>query len=388
MFNYEYPPLGGGGGVSHEIIAEELARRHRVVLITSGAPDLPKREERGGVEIRRVPVVGRSEHSVASLSSMLSYPPTAFWEGLSDLDAESFDVVNGHFAVPTGPASLSVAKCLGIPHVLSIHGGDLYDPSKRLSPHRWALLRWVVTRIMRESDEVVAQSTNTRANAYRYYGYRGPIPIIPLGLRFPSPPSVSREQLEIPTDRFVLVTIGRLVARKGLDDLLRIFARFRGRPVHLLIVGSGPEQEPLERLAAELGISDVVEFTGWITEERKWGLLRAADAYVSTSLHEGFGLVFLEAMAMGLPVIAPDHGGQVDFLVDGETGYVTPAGDHDATVRAIEALIDAPADADRIGRSNESRVDEYRAEQCGRRYEELFERVVRRKQRGRRATGS
>lgn len=380
MFNYEYPPLGGGGGVSHEIIAEELARRHRVVLITSGAPDLPKREERGGVEIRRVPVVGRSEHSVASLTSMLSYPPTACWEALSDLHVDSFDVVNGHFAVPTGPASLSVAKLLGIPHVLSIHGGDIYDPSKPLSPHRWALLRWVVATIMRGSDEVVAQSTNTRANAHRYYAYRGPIHIIPLGLRFPPAPAASRERLEIPTDRFVLITIGRLVARKGLDDLLRIVARLRSRRVHLLIVGSGPERDSLERLAAELGISDVVDFTGWITEERKWKLLRAADAYVSTSLHEGFGLVFLEAMAMGLPVIAPDHGGQVDFLVDGETGYVTPSGDHEATVRAIEAMIDAPADAERMGSSNESRIDEYRAERCGRRYEELFERTVRQRQ--------
>lgn len=376
MFNYEYPPLGGGGGIATEIIAAELARRHRVVVVTSGAFGLPVREERLGVEIRRVPVVGRGDLSVASLRSMLMFPPAVWWTAARELKTERFDVVNAHFAVPTGPASLPVAGLLGIPHVLSIHGGDIYDPSKRLSPHRWALLRRVVSMVLKRSDDVVAQSANTRANAYQYYSYTGPIGVIPLGMRFPAPPTASRGQLGIPPDRFVLITVGRLIARKGMDRLLHAVAELKEKSVHLLVVGSGPELEPLLALSVELGISERVDFTGWVDEERKWELLRAADAYVSTSLHEGFGLVFLEAMAMGLPVVATDEGGQVDFLVDGETGYVTPGGAHEATVRAIEALIDSPATARRMGKENISRVDEYRAERCGRRYEELLERVV------------
>lgn len=376
MFNYEYPPLGGGGGVAHSVIAEELARRHRVVVVTSGTHGLPKQEERAGVEIRRVRVPGRGSRSVASLSSMLGYPPAAWWEAARVVRDGSFDVINSHFAVPTGPASLPVARIAGIPHVLSIHGGDIYDPSKRLSPHRWAILRRIVSGILEGSDEVVAQSENTRSNAYQYFSYKGPIHVIPLGIHFPSPPTVSRDVLGIPSDRFVLITVGRLVSRKAVDRLIRIMAELRGTPAHLIVVGAGPELEPLKGLSRQLGVSDWVVFTGWVSEERKWELLRAADAYVSTSLHEGFGLVFLEGMAMGLPVIAPDHGGQVDFLVDGETGYVTPAGDDAATRKAIAALMDSPSRVKRMGKRNLARVDEYRAQRCAERYEALFEGLV------------
>lgn len=376
MFNYEYPPIGGGGGVAHELIAEELAKRHRVVVVTSGTADLARRETRAGVEIVRVPVMGRHSRSVATLRSMMSYPPAAWWASRRLLRDESFDVVNSHFAIPTGPASLPVAKRAGIPHVLSIHGGDIYDPSKRLSPHRWAILRRLVSTIMKGSAEVVAQSENTRSNAYEYFSYTGPIRTIPLGLRYPEPPTVSRDELGIPSDRFVLVTAGRLISRKAVDHLVRIMARLRGTPAYLLVIGAGPEREPLQALARQLEVADSIQFTGWVSDERKWELLRASNAYVSTSLHEGFGLVFLEAMAMGLPVIAPDHGGQVDFLTDGETGYVTAAGRDEATRSAITALMESPKAARAMGKANMSRAEAYRAERCAERYEELFSGLV------------
>jgi glycosyltransferase involved in cell wall biosynthesis len=346
------------------------------MVVTSGARGLPSREVRDGVEIRRVPVFGRGDRSVASLRSMLTYPPGA-WLAATGLDVDNFDVINAHFAVPTGPGSLPIARLHGVPHVLSIHGGDIFDPSKRLSPHRWSVLRGVVALVMEASAAVVAQSENTRTNAYRFYDYRGPIDVIPLGLRFPEPPDVTREALDLPDDAFVLVTVGRLIERKGLDRLLRAVAGLRPRRFHLVVVGSGPQLEALRGLAAELGIADSVAFTGWVSEEQKWRLLRASDAYVSTSLHEGFGLVFIEGMAMGLPVVAPDHGGQVDFLVDGVTGYVTPAGVDEATTAAIAALMDAPESVARMRAENRIRAGEYGAGRCADRYEELFERVSR-----------
>jgi glycosyltransferase involved in cell wall biosynthesis len=375
-FNYEYPPVGGGGGVAHEAIAEELAKRHRVVVLTSATNDLPRRETRKGVEIVRVPVLGRNSRSVASLPSLLSYPPRAWRAASQLLEEESFDLVNGHFAVPTGPASLPVARRAGIPHVLSIHGGDIYDPSKRLSPHRWRVLRRAVRAVLERSDEVVAQSHNTEANARRFYDFQGPIRIIPLGLHLPDPPEVRREDLGLPDDRFIFITVGRLVPRKAVDRLLQILARVPDPRAYLLVVGSGPELETLRGLTRELGVEDRVGFTGWIDADRKWKLLRASDAFISTSLHEGFGLVFLEAMAMGLPVIAPDHGGQVDFLEDGETGYITPAGNEDAVAGAIARLMSEPGEAARMGAANIQRADRYRAARCAAQYEALFEEVM------------
>lgn len=380
-FNYEYPPLGGGGGVVHELIAEELSKRHRVVVITSAYAGLPAREVRGGVEIHRVPVFLRRDRLVASLASMLFFPPAAWIKAAELMRRERFDVINGHFAVPTGPGSLPPAKWGRIPHVLTIQGGDIYDPSKRLSPHRLLGAREVVTYVLRHSDAVIAASTNTRENAYRYYAYRGPIEIIPLGIRRPVAPKSTRSELGLPEGVFLAVTVGRLVKRKAIDRLLHAISRPECARVELAVVGDGPERQPLVSLAAELGLSTRVRFLGRVEEIRKWQILENANAYVSSTMHEGFGLVYLEGMAAGLPVVTPDHGGQVDFLRDGETGYLVPAEDLPALAQAIARLADHPDEAARMGAFNRSRAPAHRIENCTRLYEEVFERVVSRRPR-------
>jgi glycosyltransferase involved in cell wall biosynthesis len=362
--------------VVHALIAEELAKRHHVAVITSAYGDLPETEVRGGVEITRVPILGRSDPSAASLVSMLSYPAAAWLAAARKMRGRKYDLINAHFAVPTGPGSLPVAWLSRVPHVLSLHGGDIYDPSKRLSPHRHFALRWAVTAALRGSRAVVAQSQNTKENAYRYYDFRGPIEIIPLGIRQPEFAPVPRAPLGLPESVFLAVTVGRLVKRKGLDRLLEAFARRECGALHLAIVGGGPELEPLRARAQTLGIADRVHFEGRVEEERKWQILHASDAYVSATLHEGFGLVYLEGMAAGLPVVTPDHGGQVDFLREGVTGYMVPAGDTAALAAAIARLAADPETARRMGAENRRRAPEHRIERCAEAYEALFSGIV------------
>jgi glycosyltransferase involved in cell wall biosynthesis len=375
-FNYEYPPLGGGGGVVHALIAEELARRHTVYVITSAFEDLPRRENRDGVEIIRVPVVGRRDRSAASLLSLLSYPPAAWISAWRLLRGEHFDVINSHFAVPTGPGSLPPARLASIPHVLSLHGGDIFDPSKKLSPHRLAGVRSVVNWVLRNSTAVVAQSSNTRENACRFYSYRGPIEIIPLGIRQLDVPQASRTELGLPEDRFLAITVGRLVKRKGIDQLLQAFASPECKQADLIVVGDGPERAGWEKLAQRLGLGERVRFVGHVVAERKWQLLQCADAYVSATLHEGFGLVYLEGMAAGLPIVTYDHGGQIDFLRHEETGYLVPLGDTAGLARAISRLISNPNEVERLRRKNLALAPQHRIEVCARQYEALLQRVA------------
>jgi L-malate glycosyltransferase len=306
--------VGGGGGIAHELIAVELAGEHHVTVVTSGFEDLPAYEVRDGVEIHRVPVWRRRDRMVASLPSMLTYPPAVWKLALRLSRTRAYHVVHAHFAVPTGPGSLPIARLQGLPHVLTVHGGDIYDPSKRLSPHRHAPLRWAVRQVLRRSDVVVAQSRNTAENTRRFYDFSGEMRIIPLAIRRPSFTAASRDSLGLPSDRFLAVTVGRLIPRKGLDRLLRVLTRPECEDVYLVVVGTGPELEPMRMLAARLGVQDRVMWTGWVEEDRKWQILSAADAYVSSTLHEGYGLGLFEAMAAALPIVSPDHGGQVDFL--------------------------------------------------------------------------
>ena len=377
MFDYEYPPLGGGGGVVHELIAEELATRHEVVVVTSMGPGLPERETRRGVEIVRVPVWGRSERSVASIRSMLTFPPAAWLAGRELLKSRSFDLINAHFAVPTGPGSLPLARLAGIPHVLSIHGGDIFDPSKRTSPHRIPPLRSTVRELLRRSHRVVAQSTDTRDKALHYYAVQREIDVIPLGIRPPPDGTADRKAVGLPDDAFVAVTVGRLVRRKGLDALLRAVARPACDGVHLVVVGAGPEREDLEELAGSLGLAGRVTFTGWVSEDRKWEILRASNLYVSATLHEGFGLMFLEAMAVGIPVVTSNHGGHTDFLRDGRTGYLVQPGDEAALADAIAKLAGDSAAAAAMGEANRELFrSRYTIAHCAEAYEALFDEVL------------
>jgi glycosyltransferase involved in cell wall biosynthesis len=324
IVSYEYPPLGGGGGVIFRDLAEELAQHMQVTVLTSGRAGLPARETHGRLEVVRTPVWMRNTDATASLPSLLSFFPSSFASGYRLLRSRRYDLVHSSFAVPSGPSGLLLARLFGLPHVLSVHGGDVYDPSKRLSPHRTPLLRETVAWVMRGSDRVVAQSNDTAARTRAIYGGR-PADCVPLAVKPVPFERRSREALGLAQDQLVLITIGRLIARKGLDELLEVTAGLREQ-TRLLVVGDGPLRGDLERRARELGVAARVRFCGSVSDAEKWQLLAVSDLYVSTTLHEGFGIVFLEAMESGVPVICYDRGGQVDF-VGPEVGALVPLGD-------------------------------------------------------------
>ena len=376
--NYEYPPLGGGGGVVMAAIARELARRHSVTVLTSRAGTLEPQSVDAGVRVVRVPVFFRTQLAVANFPSMAAYLPTGAWRGLQLARQDAFDLINTHFVVPTGPLGQWLADRLHIPNVLSVHGGDLYDPSKASSPHRHAWLRRAVSRLLRRADSVVAQSRDTAANVQRIYGVARPVELIPLGIERPPPLAPgARAHFGIPPDAYVLVTVGRVVARKANLQLPRVLAAAAAARPWLIVVGDGPELPAMRALAAELGIGERVRFLGQASEADKQCALAAADVFVSTSQHEGFGLVFLEAMAHGLPIVCYDRGGQTDFLCTPDTGHVVKLNDLDAFTRAVLALHADPARRQRVRATNLECVEQYFVDRCAERYEAVFESVLR-----------
>lgn len=374
VINYEYPPLGGGGGlVTRDILEHIVALGHQVTIITSGYADLKRQENLNGVEVIRVPVLLRREEAVASLPSMLSYVPACIAKALFGLRNRKFDVINTHFAIPSGPAGHFLAKTLRIPNVLSIHGGDIFDPSKSLSPHKTPLLSSVVRAMLNKADRVVAQSEDTRQNAYHYYGIKRPVDIIPLGIKKPCFKKMPREHFHLSPSELVFCTIGRLVSRKNLDDALAVLAQLKEKyTFKFLIIGDGPERQHLDQKVYDLGLTDHVLFMGSVTDEEKFQLLSVADIYLSTALHEGFGLVYLEAMECALPVICFNRGGQTDFLVDGKTGYLVTLGDKETFKQRMMSLLDSPEKRVEMGAYNKELVKNYYIDICAEKYLSLF----------------
>ncbi|MFW6088704.1 MAG: glycosyltransferase, partial [Gemmatimonadota bacterium] len=178
---YEYPPIGGGGGVGASQYAEAWAAAgHSVTVLTSGSPRLPVEQSRGRLRIVRLRVAGRRERATTTNRTMLAYLfAGAGWLVSHRHEIADVDAINTHFSIPTGPLGMFASRFLQAPNVLTIIGGDIYDPTKSSSPHlhRWS--RVANTRIIGAAQEVIAISSDTRERARRHYGIRRPIRVIP-----------------------------------------------------------------------------------------------------------------------------------------------------------------------------------------------------------------
>ncbi len=180
----------------------------------------------------------------------------------------------------------------------------------------------------------------------------------------------------IPTPR--LITVGRLSKQKGYSYLLRAMQiaaqQRRQAPPHLLIAGSGPLEQELKQEAAALGAAEYVHFLG--SRSDVLDLLPHAQAFVSSSLWEGFPSVILEAMAGGVPVIATDIPGSREMVQSGETGVIAPPANAEALAEAIGWMLDHPREAEVMAKTARARMAKFTLEAAIGQFDSLFRSLV------------
>lgn len=379
VLNYEMPPVGGGGKVASLKLSEAWAQAHCVDYVTSATPGLPRRENISGVNVIRVPVVGRRSLSRASLPSLLSYPVSGLLPALELCRSRQYDIVNTHFAIPSGPLGLAVAATRGLAHVVSVYCGDVYHPRRRSSPRHCFATRWIVREVLSRADAVVAGSAGVELHTLRNYGFdlRPRLHTVPLP--FDPPPrewlteerADARVQLGLDPKAFYLVSVGRMVAGKRYHGLIRSLLHL-SRSVRLIIVGDGPLRGQLGRLAEREGLLGRVLFTGLVDERHRYRYLRAADLYLLSSHHEGFGNVLHEAMAAGLPIVATGGGGNTDLIQDGKNARLIESNDEGCLAEAVRELLERPALRHAMCQENLRLLGRYACGNIAARYLEVF----------------
>lgn len=188
--------------------------------------------------------------------------------------------------------------------------------------------------------------------------------LLRLGLPFPviARPGIDTQRFcpapAPPPQPLTLLTVGRLVSRKGIDRVLEALAVLLAEfpDLRYRIVGDGPDRQRLESLASELGVGHAVTFLGRVPDEALPSLYRQAHIFVMPAREErdaasveGFGIVYLEASASGLAVVAARSGGVSEAVRAGETGRLVPPDDPEALVRALRALIVDGEERERLG---------------------------------------
>lgn len=254
-----------------------------------------------------------------------------------------FDLVHAFWPLPHGILGMAAKRAARIPLVETFFGVELTWVESQLRPLRPAL-----RGIIRGADRVTAISTHTASLLRALTPEIDPV-IIPFGAAIEARGAGGREH-PTPHSGLRLLFVGRLVERKGVHVLLDALARLPEEPpVQLEIVGDGPERGPLEHRARALGIEGRVIFRGYVPNEALEDALRRCDALVLPAIRdskgdvEGLGVVLLEAMGFGHPVIASNSGGIVDIVRPGENGLLVPPGDPAALAAAIESLARDPA---------------------------------------------
>lgn len=270
------------------------------------------------------------------------------------------DVIHVHWAVPHGlfGAATQAASGGSAAIVSSYYSVELNWIERRL-PVLVPFLRWTI-----ESADVVTAISTSTANRVQRYAER-PVSVIPFaaGLSTDDEATKAVDQADRAGQAPTFLFVGRLVERKGVEVLLRAIRRLEDGSV-LEIVGEGAHRARLEALARSLGVSDRVRFLGRVDERELRAAYARADVFVLPAVvdakgdTEGLGVVLLEALLAGVPVVASDVGGIPDIVTDGDTGWLVPSGDSASLATALSAVVADPTEASRRVERGRARIAE------------------------------
>jgi D-inositol-3-phosphate glycosyltransferase len=292
-------------------------------------------------------------------------------EGFAQTKGLRYDLIHSHYWL-SGLAALDLRASWGVPVVQMFHtlaamkNRVALNPDEAESPFRLDS----EVRLLRDADCIVASTQAELAQfQWLYHADVRRVVVIPPGVDtsrfYPISPDEAKEFIGVPCEKNMLLFVGRIERLKGIDTLLEAIALLSQQgvlarhPLCVAVIGGDPDADPermseemarLKALRAKLGIDDIVTFLGKRDQDTLQYYYSASIAVVVPSHYESFGLVALEAMACGRPVVASETGGLAFLVRDNETGFHVPAGDPQALADRLRRLLEDEVLRTRLGR--------------------------------------
>lgn len=338
FFTDSYKPYISGVVRSIETFAGELIKRgHKIYIFAPQYPD----NRRSETNIYRFPSFRTPFHSEFYLG--LPFP----WEAKKFIKKWNLEIIHVHSPFLLGSVGAYLARRFGIPLVFTYH--TLYDQYIHYFPFARQLVKKVVIKFAKvfcnKCDLVITPTWVIREHLIKH-GVRTPIVSVPTGIhyeRFSSGDSLFLvKHFSVPSEDKVLLFVGRLGKEKNIYFLINSFSKVLKicPKTTLVLVGSGPEEKDLMSYVKKLDLSSKVIFTGPVSPEIITGVYSSADVFVFPSVTETQGLVILEAMAAGLPVVARAAFGSLAMVNDGLSGYLCDNNESQFAERIIRLLTD------------------------------------------------
>lgn len=263
----------------------------------------------------------------------------------------NIDIIYAHWFMPNAVVAARVSRQLDIPLVFTSHSSDIQVMSKL------PFGRWIAEKTMEQVSRWTAVSEYTAQKASRLFKpsvwirYSNKMEVLPMGIDLEKMLKIQPTQItnqgvsSLETAETFLLFIGRLAAVKGVQTLLRAFARLRLNDIKLVIAGDGPERNNLLNLAQDLGVADRTLFVGFVSGEDKYYLMKESKVVILPSTvdpsgqTEGFPVVLIESMALGKVIVASDVSGAQTSIVDGKNGYIFRHDDVEELAEKIQTCL-------------------------------------------------
>lgn len=347
ILTWEFPPRIVGGIARHcNGLARALAHKgHNVHVVTLDFPGAPIYEELNGIKVYRA-------------STELGHPNFLTWAFLFNHFLEKklagvsrnvdFDVVHVHDWL-TGFAGISFKHQMQKPLISTIHGTEIGRAQGLHNPDSLTIdgIEWWTTY---EANKIIVTSASMKAEIQGHFHLPPEkIEIVPNGIdtkRYNASvdQSAVKGRYGVHPDEKLVLCVGRLVPQKGIEYLIRAVSRIAERypEAKFIIVGEGWLRGHLEYIARSTGHQWKITFTGWVPDQELIALLNSADALVVPSIYEPFGIVALEGMAAGVPVVASDVGGLAEIVEHEHTGILAYSRSPESIAWAVGRVLSDP----------------------------------------------